>query len=245
MAQPCRILPAGFPGLKAWGQALDEPEPQQMFANRQGVEIWSSAEEGRYIVARMAKGAPLKVYDRRGEWLAIRPPEGCFSWTPASAIAETDTPGIVQVVSQGARSWVGGEDQQSAPPRPQSSVQLDRGERLVQLGQWDLTTPSGRIVETWIRIAPPAGEFRWVHRDDVSTRPPTIESADEAVDSADESARPVGWNEDHADQGSEPVRREPAGGHQPKRAAGRRIAAGPRGTPAAGDRIARGTTAGQ
>src|SRR5690606_19860654 len=54
-------------------------------------------------------------------------------------------------------------------------VKLDQEEPIAILGILELRHPDSGKKEAWYRISPPAGEFRWVHRqfvEVVSPKPP-------------------------------------------------------------------------
>jgi hypothetical protein len=69
------------------------------------------------------------------------------------------------IVGQHAVSWVGSDD---APPDEfKWQLRLKSGERVVVIGEEQLQTYPGGPRELHYRIAPPAGEFRWIHESDV------------------------------------------------------------------------------
>jgi uncharacterized protein YgiM (DUF1202 family) len=120
-----------------------------------------------YATAQLAQGTPIEVYrDDPGGWLAIRPPEGSFSWVLARQLRMTNQPNLAEVIDQGAVAWVGAAAAERLDHKWQ--VRLDRGELVEVLGSEQLATTSGAVEEPCYKIAPPAGEFRWVRQSDVS-----------------------------------------------------------------------------
>jgi hypothetical protein len=110
----------------------------------------------------LKSGDELTAYRADGEWYAIRPPRGSFSLVSANAIADRGD-GTGEVIRQGAASRVGSSivDMQDTV-----HVRLEKGEPVQILGS------QLRDGVKWLRIEPPRGEFRWVHRGDVTDTPP-------------------------------------------------------------------------
>ncbi len=128
-----------------------------------------------YATAQLAAGHAVEVYRHDGAgWCAIRPPEGSFSLVAIQQVRVVDQRTAV-VESDAAPSRIG-----SLVTQKQNAVQvmLHRGEAV---GLFEPPSPTSPMV----RIAPPAGEFRWVAANRLSRVPPT-----EAT--SDSSARP-GW----------------------------------------------------
>lgn len=113
-----------------------------------------------YTTDRLDKGTVVEVHRRdTGGWFAIRPPEGSFSWIPAAQVKLTDEPDVAEVVAEDAVSWLGSRTDKVSEHR--YVVTLKPGERLQILGEKDVANADGEN-ETWYKIAPPAGEFRWI-----------------------------------------------------------------------------------
>ncbi len=101
-----------------------------------------------------------------GGWLAIRPPAGSVSWVDADQVETTNEPGIGRVRVDDATAWVGADDESAKKLLWQ--VRLDKGELVEVLGRLQSATTG----KPRYKIAPPAGEFRWVHEQFVSTGRP-------------------------------------------------------------------------
>jgi hypothetical protein len=119
-----------------------------------------------YTTDKLPRGAQVEVYreDDAG-WLAIRPPEGSFSWIPAEHV-ELLGDGVGKVRSA-TESWIGTTVEQVQ--KHKSQVSLKPGD-LVQILDQKTVQTEGRS-DQWLKIAPPAGEFRYVHSRDVSREP--------------------------------------------------------------------------
>jgi hypothetical protein len=116
-----------------------------------------------YPTGQLPTGYAVEVHRHDGNgWCAIRPPEGSFSLAPVQQMQVVDQQtGTITGDSIVARvgSLLG--DQSSAV-----QVMLERGEAVALLAPPSPTSP-------WVRIAPPAGEFRWIAARRLSRTPPT------------------------------------------------------------------------
>lgn len=127
-----------------------------------------------YPTERLARDAELEVWaiDEAG-WCAVRPVAGSFSWmrapdvTPESPLDDpAATPFTGVVVTDGAIARVGS---QLNPLRHVTQVALEAGERVRVVER--VHVADGRHAGEWLRIEPPAGEFRWVAGEDLALPP--------------------------------------------------------------------------
>lgn len=141
-----------------------------------------------YPTERLAFGTPVEVwaFDESG-YCAVRPVQGSSSWMrrcdvecqTASASADTTAAPIVGVVvTDGAIARVGS---QLNDLRHVTQVALEAGERVTVIES--VTIPEGRHAGDWVRIEPPAGEFRWARVEDLAL-PPELVGAIEPVEPA-------------------------------------------------------------
>lgn len=122
-----------------------------------------------YATDHLARGTKVEIYrEEPSGWLAIRPPEGSFSWVPAEYVERLDDEKLGRV-KQPTGAWIGtsvehvGEHQQQ--------ITLKAGE-LVQILAEKVVSAKGGKEQIWLKISPPAGEYRWVHLRDVSRQKP-------------------------------------------------------------------------
>ncbi len=168
----CCVLGGGFAGdgaisrgalLYGQEQAENAPEldPIVYFSMPIGIDsapILASPSHESYKTGTLPRGDEVEIYFRNADgFCAIRPPQGSFSWINAKFVDEANpSTGIVRSASQKAvPSRVGG-------PSPASSsivqVGLKDGQKIKLYGQKTLEDGSA-----WYQIAPPRGEFRWIH----------------------------------------------------------------------------------
>lgn len=120
----------------------------------------SPGEENSYMTGRLKAGEILEVCFRTDDgWCAVRPPEGSFSWINADYVLRDDSGSGTVVcpdsskevpVRVGAASILNSSDVQ---------VGLENGRQVRILGEQTLTGN-----KTWLKIAPPRGEFRWIRQ---------------------------------------------------------------------------------
>src|SRR5436190_15455739 len=122
-----------------------------------------------YATDQLQRGTKVEIYrEEPSGWLAIRPPEGSFSWVPAEYVERLDDEKLGRA-KQPTGAWIGtsvehvGEHQQQ--------ITLKAGE-LVQILAEKVVSAKGGKEQTWLKISPPAGEYRWVHLRDVSRQKP-------------------------------------------------------------------------
>jgi hypothetical protein len=127
-----------------------------------------------YATQHLAWGTKVEVYRQENDrWVAIRPPEGSFSWVAAEAVESTDDPTLVRVKVDGAATRVG---TQFSDDRHVEYVHLEKGEILEVLGSQVTTEEPDRPRTRWLKVAPVAGEYRWMRASDLSPRPPQSSS---------------------------------------------------------------------
>ena len=147
--------------------ATETTEPQPGWVNREAAQVMSGPGEAYYPVAMLPLGTAVEVYHETNDgWLAIRPPEGSFSLVNAADVVQV-APGVGQINRDGTRSRVGS---QLGTRRDAVHVTLGEGETVAIL---DSTGVEG----DWLRIAPPAGEFRYVRASDVADEQPQPDSS--------------------------------------------------------------------
>src|SRR6478672_10730963 len=93
------LLTMGIVILAAHLRAADE-RPYEAVVLEQGAEVRAGPGRRFYVTQQLEPGTQVEVYRRDvGDWLAIRPPEGSFSWIPESDLEMTEEPGVAEVRS--------------------------------------------------------------------------------------------------------------------------------------------------
>jgi uncharacterized protein YgiM (DUF1202 family) len=152
-------LATGISILAAHALAADV-SPYEAVVLDEGAVVRAGPGQRFYVTQELEPGTRVEVYQREaGDWLAIRPPEGSFSWIPEADLEMTEEPGIAEVTSEEAKSWLGSRAERIKQHK--SHVSLARGERVEVLGKKQIEGTDG-TTQLWLKIAPPAGEFRWV-----------------------------------------------------------------------------------
>lgn len=160
-----------------------ETTPQMARIATAGAAVHSGPGDSYYLTDTLSEGETVEVYRRReDDWCAIRPPSDSFSWVFASNL-QLDDEGLAKVTKDGTASRVGSR---LSSNRDVVQVRLRKGETVKVLGK---DAQSG---ETWYKIAPPAGEFRWIPASsltfEVSSRGSNAESGSVTRASHDEAA---------------------------------------------------------
>ncbi|HWB07984.1 MAG TPA: SH3 domain-containing protein [Pirellulales bacterium] len=134
-----------------------EQFPYTAHVKAQDVYIRSGPGESYYAVAKLERGQQVEVYRHDpGGWCAIRPPAECFSWVSAEFI-EPRRGNVGVVTGDRVVARVGSA---FSDTRDVIQVRLDRGEEVEILEAQEFNP--GPASQTWYKILPPAGEFRWI-----------------------------------------------------------------------------------
>lgn len=133
-----------------------------------------------YPTERLVRDTEVEVWalDASG-YAAVRPVAGSYSWIRAADVDDEAALGggspsaqpaaegrVGVIVVDGAVARIGS---QLNDLRHVAQVQLEAGERVRVLEE--VRIPSGRHAGLWVRIEPPAGEFRWVRLADLALPP--------------------------------------------------------------------------
>jgi hypothetical protein len=156
--------------VAAWSAAGAEPLPVTVEVTAPQTLLRSGPGDGFYPTERVSRGSPVEVWaiDESG-YCAVRPVAGSYSWLRATDV-EAEQPGgaatrgfVGVVVTDGAVARVGS---QLNDLRHVSQVALEAGERVRVLER--IRIAAGRHAGEWLRIEPPAGEFRWAWGGDLA-----------------------------------------------------------------------------
>lgn len=155
---PLRLLLIALATVLVPAAAVQADEfPYVAFVNADEVNVRSGPGDNYYPVMKLNRGHRVEVYRHDpGGWYAIRPPAKSYSWV----LAEFIKPGegnIGTVVGDRVVARVGSS---MSDVRDVIQVRLDRGETVEILEAKRFNAGPG--AQTWYKIAPPAGEFRWI-----------------------------------------------------------------------------------
>jgi len=131
--------------------------PYKAYINGDSVHVRSGPGQNYYTVLKMKPGEPVYVYRHDpGGWCAIRPPAECFSWISAEFVE----PGEGRMATVKGDQVVARVGSAYSDIRDVIQVRLDAGEQVEVIEARRLG--SGPAAQTWYKIVPPAGEFRWI-----------------------------------------------------------------------------------
>lgn len=178
--------------------ALGLDFPYVAYVNTGDVYVRSGPGRDYYPTEKLQKGEPVEVYRHDpGGWLAIRPPRNSFSWVSSRHLDALDDE-VAVVNSERVVARVGSA---ISDVRDVIQVRLARDEK-VEL----VEPPTGD--SPWCKIAPPAGEFRWVFAKYVDRELPGDLAEDEREAGAgwrdDGRVRLAGGDEDEPEERDDP-----------------------------------------
>ncbi len=149
----CFLLAAAAAQLAA----AEEQFPYTAYVNGDDVYLRSGPGQNYYPTSKLKLGEAVEVYRHDpGGWYAIRPPEGSFSWV-ATRYLKLGRDKIAVVNGDRVVARVGSS---FSDIRDVIQVRLERGEEVEVLETKTLDAAQGG--EKWAKVAPVAGEFRWV-----------------------------------------------------------------------------------
>jgi uncharacterized protein YgiM (DUF1202 family) len=144
----------------------DDDFPYTAAVSTDGVQVRCGPGWEYYSTQTLRRGERVEVYRHEpGGWLAIRPPEGSYSWVPLRQLESADKD-VARVLIDGAVAWVGSDAE--AVKQHKWQIRLDRGELVAILEKATMAVGPGFAQETYCKIAPPPGEFRWIHAEHAS-----------------------------------------------------------------------------
>lgn len=186
-------------GLSCATNATADDFPYSAYIAADKTEVVAGPGHRFYATDRLSRGTKVEIYrEEASGWLAIRPPEGSFSWVPADFVERLDDDKVgsdkLGKVKEPTGAWVGTSVEHVAEHHQQ--VTLKTGELVQIIDEKAVADKEGKE-RTWLKIAPPAGEYRWVHLRDVMRQkpevpqPPAINAADETQLEASQPKPPV------------------------------------------------------
>jgi len=161
--------------------------PYEAYINSADVYVRSGPGRDYYPTDKLQKGEKVEIYRHDpGGWYAIRPPRRSFSWVSSRHL---DAVGNDLAMSNTERA-VARVGSAFSDVRDVIQVRLEKGEKVELLAPQSPDSP-------WCKIAPPAGEFRWVFAKFVDRELPdelardAREARGESSDAADHSSSQV------------------------------------------------------
>lgn len=145
--------------------------PSIRYVSSSQAELLAGPGDDFYPTSIVKRGQSLEVQQETEDgWLAITPPAGSFSWLPASQGLLLPGGRIVEVTEKSAVSWIGSTLGTAKQYRWQ--VKLERGQQLAVIGEQTIPDPATGSKSLWLKIVPPAGEYRWIQTKATSKQPP-------------------------------------------------------------------------
>ncbi len=158
--RPVIILSAAV--ILASVAAANAAEPYKGRVTTGQVFTRSGPGQNYYPTSYLEKNTVVDVYrEEAGGWLAIRPPENEFSLIRAEDLSYGEDRRIAHVQLHEAPAFVGS---QISDQHHITHVKLNQDEPVEVLGIVELRDPESGKKEAFYRIAPPAGEFRWINK---------------------------------------------------------------------------------
>ncbi len=153
--------------VAAWSpQALADDFPIEAFVQEHAT-VHSGPSKKFYATQQLQPGTAIEIYKTTEDgWCGIRPLPTSFSLVPADAVTSTADADVFKLNREGVRTQVGSL---ISAKNDVKYITLHEGEPVKSLGR----TPDGK----WLMIAPPSGEFRWIHRRFLGSKQPSIELA--------------------------------------------------------------------
>ena len=152
--------------LASLASAAEQEFPYTAYIARREVSVRSGPGRNFYATDNLPAGEEVEVYKHEDDWCAIRPPRESFSWVRAEDL-RIGRDGIGIVLVEGTPSRIGSNANEF---RDVIQVRLQRGEQVEVIDAVQVSNDNG--VEFHCKIAPPSGEFRWIHKDDISREQP-------------------------------------------------------------------------
>lgn len=168
------LLLATSLSVQASASEPDQKNPETVYVAVEQARLYAGPSTDFYPTGDAKRGTALEVYHRtQSGWLGVRPPQGSFSWVPASQAYMLPGGRVIEITDASSVSWIGTELGSAKQYRWQ--VQLKVGEQLTVLGEATIKNDTDDREALWYKVSPPAGEFRWIENAAISkTAPPVI-----------------------------------------------------------------------
>ena len=162
------VLVVCFCALSVDSMRAEEPFPYTGYIAGKNVYVRSGPGKNYYPTDKLQQGTSLEIWRHDpGGWFAVRPPEGSYSWVRAKYLRPTDEQGVFVVAADRVITRVGSKLNEQ---RDVIQIRLQRGEQV------EVFQTIGTGGNAWCKVAPPAGEFRWVFGQLIERRSKTEKS---------------------------------------------------------------------
>lgn len=121
------------------------------------------SEDDYYPTTKLSRGARVKVVREDFGWYLIEPPAGSHSWVNAEHIERRS--GQRGIVTTDTFDRIG-TDLELPQQAEEVRHRLAKRETVEILGEAELETPRGKV--RMLKIKPPRGEYRYIHKNDVT-----------------------------------------------------------------------------
>ena len=143
--------------------------PYRAYATTDNVYVRSGPGDNYYPTDKLKTGDAVEVYRHDpGGWYAIRPVAGSFSWVSGRYL-QLGKDHLATVTEDHVAARVGSR---FSDIRNVIQVRLHRGELVEVLDAQHTGQAASTPSNAWYKIAPPAGEFRWVSSKYLDTNSP-------------------------------------------------------------------------
>jgi hypothetical protein len=141
--------------------------PYRGYITEDDVYVRSGPGKNYYPTMKLNFGEEVEIYRHDpGGWYAVRPPAGSYSWVSGKYL-ETVEDDLARTTADRVVTRVGSE---FSDIRDVIQIRLHQGEELIILGAKRFG--EGPAEQIWYKVAPPPGEFRWIHGKFIDTRKP-------------------------------------------------------------------------
>jgi hypothetical protein len=160
--------------------ALAETYPHPATVTALNVTSRSGPTYGSYPTERLAKHSQVEVLkEGPSGWVAIRPPRGAFDWLPATAVKLAPDRKSGEIVSDSIPAYLGSNVRKV--DKHVAHVNLKQGDSIRILAEKSIQNSDGKPT-VWLKIAPPADDFRWVQAKHLSSQSPNQLAAAETAE---------------------------------------------------------------
>lgn len=139
-------------------------DPQTIYVVEASAHARSGPSLTDYRTDPLSHGQQLTAYGETADgWMAVQPPPGSFDWITDDSM-ELQPGGQTGVITkEKTQAWIGTHLGRARKFGYQ--VLLAKDEVVTVLGKAQLEGEGGP--QTWYKIVPPSGEFRFIHRDEI------------------------------------------------------------------------------